>query len=91
MFRYRKYLFLLAFAALLRPLGAQSAINGTWTAELREGKAFLQVRTAPPRDTADDRWRGDWSTGQSIPIDQIGGLPRNDFIGPVERTVPSGS
>jgi hypothetical protein len=80
MSRSRKYFILLAFAALLRPLGAQSPVNGTWTAELRQGKVFLQVRTSPPRDAnpSDDRWRGDWNMGQSFPVDEIGGLPRND-------------
>src|SRR4051812_19534300 len=77
MVRYRKYLILLAFAALLRPLGAQSTVNGTWTAELRQGKAFLQIRTAPPADWNGDRG-GDWNMGQSVPVDDIGGLPRND-------------
>jgi len=36
------------------------------------------VRTTPPADWNGDRWRGDWSMGQSIPLDEIGGLPRND-------------
>jgi len=78
MARSRKFLMLLAFASLLRPVGAQSSINGTWTAELRQGKAFLQVRTSPPKDWNGDQWRGDWNMGQTIPVDEVGGLPRND-------------
>src|SRR2546423_7221740 len=67
-----------ASAAWARLVAAQTDVHGPWTAELREGKAFLQVRTAPPADWNGDRGRGDWSMGQSIPIDEIGGLPRND-------------
>src|SRR4051812_6296640 len=78
MARYRKFFILLVFAALLRPLGAQSTVNGTWTAELRQAKVFLQVRTSPPPDSNSDRWNGDWNMGQSLPIDEIGGLPKND-------------
>ena len=48
--------------ALVAPLSAQNAdVHGTWTAELRDGKVFLQVRTSPPADWNGDRWRGDWN------------------------------
>src|SRR5258706_11704475 len=56
----------------------QNDVRGTWTAELRSGKVFLQVRTPPPRESNGDRWNGDWNMGQSFPVDEIGGLPRND-------------
>ena len=78
MIRSRKFFILLVFAALLRPLGAQSTVNGTWTAELRQGKVFLQVRTSPPAEWNGDRGSGDWNMGQSLLVDEIGGLPRND-------------
>jgi hypothetical protein len=83
----------LVLAALLSVSAAVSAdaqpsanaINGTWTAELHSGKAFLQVRTAPPDDWKGDRWGGDWSMGQSLPIEDLGGIPAND-----ERFTASG-
>ena len=40
MVRFRKFFILLVFAALLRPLSAQTDVRGTWTAELRSGKVF---------------------------------------------------
>src|SRR5262245_5585575 len=72
--------YVLAAALFLVPaaVSAQSDVHGTWTAERRDGKVFLQVRTAPPADWNGDKWRGDWNMGQSIPLDEIGGLPRND-------------
>src|SRR5690242_10092933 len=57
---------------------APSEIHGTWTAELRNGKVFLQVRAPAPRDWNGDRWNGDWSMGQSLPVDELSGLPAND-------------
>ena len=78
MVRFRKYFILLVFAALLRPLSAQTDVRGTWTAELRSGKVFLQVRTSPPSDWNDGRGRGDWNMGQSFPVDELSGLPAND-------------
>ena len=60
--------------------GQPTDIHGTWTAELRNGEAFLQVRTTPPPDW--DRSNGDrdggWNMGQSFPIDQMAGLPANN-------------
>lgn len=57
-------------------------IHGTWTVELYDGKAFLQVRTtAPPewnRGDGDGDWRGAWNMGQSLPVDELSGLPGND-------------
>ena len=79
MFRCATVFTVAAVIALVVPLAAQNAdVHGTWTAELRDGKVFLQVRTSPPADWNGDRWRGDWNMGQSIPIDDVGGLPRND-------------
>ena len=61
------------------PLGAQNTdIGGTWTAELRNAKVFLQVRTAPPKEWNGDRSGGDWNMGQSFPIEELPGLPSND-------------
>jgi hypothetical protein len=54
-------------------------IHGTWTAELHGGRVFLQMRTAAPPD-----WNrrgdgsGDWSTGQTLPVDELQGLPGNE-------------
>jgi hypothetical protein len=48
-------------------------IHGTWTIELRDARAFLQVRTAPTADSDHDS-----SMGQSLPIDEINGLPASD-------------
>jgi hypothetical protein len=65
-----------AFVLLLAvsgPAQAQTDIHGTWTAELREGKAFLQVRAPAPRD-----WNGDWGMGQTMPVDELTGLPAGD-------------
>src|SRR5262249_18677752 len=73
--------YLLACALFLTQAAAamaQADVHGTWTAELRDGKVFLQVRTSPPTDWNGDKWRGDWNMGQTIPIDEVGGLPRND-------------
>src|SRR5438128_2699939 len=79
MFRSARVFAVAAVIALAAPLAAQNAdVHGTWTAELRDGKLFLQVHTSPPADWNGDRWRGDWNMGQSIPIDEVGGLPRND-------------
>jgi hypothetical protein len=54
-------------------------IHGTWTAELHNGKAFLQLRSPvpPDRDRRGDG-SGDWSMGQSLPLDELQGLPAND-------------
>jgi len=81
MFRCPRLFALVAVTAtvIVSPLAAQNAdVHGTWTAELRDGQLFLQVRTSPPADWNGDRWRGDWNMGQSLPIDEVGGLPRND-------------
>ena len=59
------------------PADMQGAIHGTWTAELHNGKVFLQVRAPAPRDW-NDRGSGDWSMGQTLPIDELAGLPPND-------------
>jgi hypothetical protein len=69
----------LALAAVAASLSAQTAVSGTWTAELHTGKAFLQLRTDPPpdRDRSGD-WNGGWSMGQSLELAEIAGLPPND-------------
>src|SRR5262252_2231059 len=59
------------------PAQTPTDIHGTWTAELREGKAFLQVRAPAPRDWNGDRWNGDWSMGQTLPVEDLTGLPAN--------------
>ena len=53
-------------------------IRGTWTAELRDAKVFLQLRTAPPAEWNGDRLNGDWNMGQTFPVEAFGGLPAND-------------
>ena len=69
-----------AVVALFQATGqAQTDIHGTWTAEIHQGKVFLQVRTAPPPDSnRSGDWNGDWSMGQSYPVDDLSGLPAND-------------
>jgi hypothetical protein len=47
-------------------------IHGTWTAELRNGRVFLQVRSAPPSDWNRD---GDWQMGQIFSLEELEGLP----------------
>ena len=67
--RFFKFFLLFAFAALSAPISAQNSdIKGTWTAELRNGGVFLQVRTSPPTDWNGDRWNGDWNMGQTFPV-----------------------
>ena len=60
--------------------GAQTAdIHGTWTAELRNNKVFLQVQAPQPDDwNRNNDWRGGWNMGQSLPVDELSGLPGND-------------
>jgi hypothetical protein len=54
-------------------------IHGTWTAELHNGRAFLQLRSpAPPDRDRRGEGSGDWSMGQTLPIDELQGLPVND-------------
>src|SRR5688572_28527654 len=68
---------LLALTALTAPLAAQSAdVHGTWTAELRQGRVFLQVRTDPPAEWQSDN-RG-WNMGTTYPVEELSGLPAND-------------
>src|SRR5881296_2050746 len=76
--RYLTVLTLVLAQAVASRAQAQSDVNGTWTAELRNARVFLQVRTAPPKEWNGDRSNGDWSMGQSFPIDEIAGLPPND-------------
>ena len=60
--------------------GAQTAdIHGTWTAELRNNKVFLQVQAPQPDDwKRNNDWGGGWNMGQSFPVDELSGLPGND-------------
>ena len=70
-----------AVAGATVPALAQTAdVHGTWTVEFHDGKAFLQVRSSTPRDGNGDRpWNGgDWSMGQSFPVEELSGLPAND-------------
>src|SRR5262245_43872445 len=77
--RFFKPLALFAFAAFAATASAQSDIHGTWTAEIHQGKVFLQVRTTPPADwNRSGNWNGDWNMGQSFPVDELSGLPAND-------------
>ncbi|HWW85336.1 MAG TPA: hypothetical protein VNZ26_17120 [Vicinamibacterales bacterium] len=48
-------------------------IHGTWTAELRNGRVFLQIRTSPPSDW--NRGDGDWNMGQTFSLDELEGIP----------------
>src|SRR5438876_3354897 len=76
--RYLTVLALVMVQAVSGRAQNHTDVRGTWTAELRNGKVFLQVRTSPPKDWNGDRWRGDWNMGQSFPIDEFEGIPRND-------------
>ena len=51
--RYLTILALVMAQAASAGAQAQTDIKGTWTAELRNGRVFLQVRTTPPAD-----WNG---------------------------------
>src|SRR5258706_3389461 len=76
--RYLRILALVLAPTISGGAQAQTDIRGTWTAELREGKVFLQLRTAPPAEWNGDRWNGDWNMGQTFPVEAFGGLPAND-------------
>ena len=79
MLRSFKTLGLLLLVASATPVSAQTDIHGTWTAEIRQGRVFLQVRTTPPADwNRSGNWNGDWNIGQSFPVDELAGLPAND-------------
>ena len=76
--RYLITLFLL----VLQIGGAEQAaadVHGTWTAEIHTRKVNLQVRTSPPPDwNRSENWNGDWNMGQSVPVDDLSGLPANN-------------
>src|SRR5437588_7564775 len=78
--RYLITLFLLALHGVIG--GAQPApadVHGTWTAEIHAGKVNLQTRTAaPPDSNRSGDWGGEWSMGQTIPIDELSGLANSD-------------
>lgn len=60
---------------------ATAEVSGTWTAEIHSGRVFLQTRTSPPPDanrTGD--WRGDWSMGHTMPIEDIAGLANDEHL-----------
>src|SRR6266545_88423 len=77
--RFLHLFVLLAAAASTTPAFAQTTdIHGTWTAELKAGKVFLQVRSEPPPDSRSSDWGGGWNMGQTFPVDELAGLPAND-------------
>src|SRR5947208_1668796 len=57
-----------------------SAVDGAWTAELHGNRVYLQLRTTPPDDVrrGDDHGWNDWNMGQTMPVEELGGLPAND-------------
>src|SRR5260370_13565928 len=77
-------LYLGAFAvfALLQAVSGRAQdpkdINGTWTAELHSARVFLQLRTSAPDGRSNGGRDGEWSTGQTMPADEFGGLPVAD-------------
>jgi hypothetical protein len=62
--------------------GAQTTdIHGTWTAEIHSGKVFLQTRTpAPPESNRNGDGHGDWSMGNTMPIDEVSGLANDEQL-----------
>src|SRR5436190_23584069 len=80
MFQMLQHFALLLVGAVMAILGAGAQdvrdVSGTWTAELRNGQVFLQVRTSAPSGW--DSWRGDWNMGESLPIEEFSGLPAGD-------------
>ena len=81
MFQLIQHIALLLVGAVMAILGGAGVqdlrdISGTWTAELKNGKVFLQVRTSPPNGA--NSWNGDWNMGQSLAVDEFSGLPAGD-------------
>jgi hypothetical protein len=68
-----RYLATALFALVLGVSQDPAAINGTWSAELRDARIFLQLRT-----TAPDGQRGDFNSGQTLAIEEVSGLPAGD-------------
>jgi len=77
---------ILIAAALLAAQTATGAvqsadIHGTWSAEIHGGKVFLQTRTeAPPDRNRNGNWSGDWSMGNSLPIEEVSGLANDEHL-----------
>lgn len=60
---------------------AATGVSGTWTAEIHSGQVFLQTRTSPPPDwNRSGDWRGDWSMGHTMPIEEISGLANDERL-----------
>lgn len=78
-----RILLIAALLALQTAAGAAqtSDVHGTWTAEIHAAKVFLQTRTTPPPDwNRSGDWRGDWSMGQSMPIEELPGLANDEQL-----------
>src|SRR5260370_38764827 len=77
--RYITFLLVVALSVVGR--AQTSDIHGTWTAELHQGKVFLQVRATSPddasRNSTGTNWGG-WNMGQTFPVDELSGLPANN-------------
>src|SRR5438093_7777081 len=81
MLQMLQHIALLLVGAVMAVLGGQGPqdprdISGTWTAELRNGKVFLQVHTSAPNGW--NSWNGDWNMGQSLALEEFSGLPAGD-------------
>ena len=77
MLRSFKTLGLFLLVASAAPVSAQTDIHGTWTAEIRQGKVFLQVRTTPPADwNRSGNGNGDWNMKQA----GFGGASVEDLV-----------
>jgi hypothetical protein len=76
--RYSLAAALLVLQTVSRSAQPASDIHGTWTAEVHDGRAFLQLRAPAPDSERRRGWDGDWGIGQTLPVDELQGLPAND-------------
>ena len=76
--RYLAALALVFLATLDSRAQTPRTVTGTWTAELHNDRVYLQLRTAAPPDRGNGDWDGAWNMGQTMPVEDLAGLPAND-------------